>query len=172
MRGTFTLDMQISAWAKRAFSGRGCKVNKQLAKYLKCNWVLLYAWDGPGCLLHKKASGRRGNQWQRLEHCRNVSPGTSRAPSEGQNPTAESKQLTVTLVSLDRKRSRLNQLYTPLASQKCLVLSVHFLNVLKTEEKLGRRRDPSRVQADQNALLPHTLVVSQNSVHWDFFLRY
>lgn len=53
--------------------------------------VLLYAWDGPGCLLHKRASGHRGNQWQTLECCRNVSPGTSRVLSSGHNPTEEKK---------------------------------------------------------------------------------
>lgn len=145
MRGTFVLDMQISARAKLAFSGRRCKVNKQLAKCLKCNWVLLYAWDGPGCLLHKKASGRRGNQWQRLERCRNVSPGTSHAQSEGRNPTAERKQLQ-SHWSLCRKRLRLNQAYMLRLFQNCP------FSKSMMEAKLWRWRHSCCVQADKDAL--------------------
>lgn len=86
-------DMQIAAITQLTPQGRNWVV-----KWLICsafltvlNCVLLYAPDGPCCLLHKKAWGHKDNQWQRLECCRNVSPGTSHVLSEGRIPTARQK---------------------------------------------------------------------------------
>lgn len=63
-------------WQRRKW-----EVRSFIHPVIQYNWLLLYAQDDPGCLLHKKASDHKDNQWQRLECCHSVSPGTSRVLS-------------------------------------------------------------------------------------------